>query len=576
MVNKIISKSKKFFSAPQSSVLSAASIIMFMVVASRVLGLIRQRVLAHFFAPSQLSLFFAAFRLPDTIFEVLVFGTFASAFIPVFTKTLKKGNSHAWKTAGIVVNIGLIVFAILAIIASILADDIYAIFAPGFDVSQRAEIVKVARILFAAQGFFVISYVLTGVLESLRRFLVPALAPLFYNIGIILGTIIFVPKLGLLAPAVGVLFGAFSHLLIQLPLATKLGFKFIPAIKPTKEVKQIGRLALPRIIELSFLQISKTVELFLASIISTAAYTYFTFGSTLQLLPVGLFGISIAKAALPTLSSQAESLDKFKKTLFSSLYQIVFLAVPMATILIVLRIPIVRLVYGTEMFTWEATVQTSMVLSAFAVGVVFQSATALLARGFYALHDTKTPVTVSVVTILLVVTTNFLLILGFSLPVWGLAIAFSVGSIFQASALFYLMNRKIKSEFSLKVVTPIIKSAFAAVGAGGVMFILLKIFDRSVWVKRLSFLGKIESTRVIPFEIFVLDTRYTVNLLALTIMVSIIGVFCYFGVSIILKIEEVRIFFKLFRRVFIKHKIAPIPEKEPEPISPPPTDATTT
>lgn len=575
MFNKIISKSKKIFTGPQTSVLSAASVIMIMVVASRVLGLIRQRTLAYFFAPGDLSLFFAAFRLPDMIFEVLVFGTFASAFIPVFTKTLKKGNSKAWETAGIVVNIGLVIFALLAVISALFADNIYTVFAPGFDADQRGQIVKIARILFTAQAFFVVSYVLTGALESLRRFLVPALAPLFYNLGIIVGTILLFPKLGLLAPAVGVFLGAASHLLIQLPLALKLGFRFGSVILPNKQVKEIGKLAAPRVIELAFLQISKTVELFLSSLISTAAYTYFTFGNTLQLLPVGLFGVSIAKAAFPTLASQADSPSKFHKTLTSSLYQIVFLVIPIATILIVLRIPIVRLVYGTEIFSWEATVQTGKVVSAFAVGIVFQAASALLARGFYARSDTKTPVIVSICSILIIVIANFLLISGFSLPVWGLAAAFSVGSFFQAVTLYYLINKRLDERFSLKVLLPFVKSVIAGFGSGAVMFFLVKIFDRSVWVKRLSFLGAIESTKVIAFERFVLDTRYTVNLLVLTVFVSIVGGLIYLGLSVILKNREVYTFIGLVRRIIVKRKVAPIPEEEQEPVAPTPTDTPT-
>src|SRR3990172_6389193 len=383
MMKKIIDRGKKLLFAPQESVLSAATIIMVMVVASRVLGLVRQRTLAHFFAPDELSLFFAAFRLPDLVFEVLVFGTFASAFIPVFTKSLKEGEKNAWRTASVVVNIGLSIFLLFSLLLGLSAHSVYGLFAPGFVGPEREKIVELARLLFAAQGFFVVSYVLTGVLESLRRFLIPALAPLFYNLGIIVGTIFLVPKFGLLAPAIGVLIGAFSHFIIQLPLATRLGFRFIKSIKITKNVKQIGRLAFPRVIELSFLQVSKTVELLLSSLISTAAYTYFTFGNTLQLLPVGLFGTSIAKAALPTLSREADSPEKFGKTLSQSLYQIVFLVIPIATVLIVLRIPIVRLVYGTEIFSWESTVQTGYVVSAFAFGVVFQAATAILARGFY-------------------------------------------------------------------------------------------------------------------------------------------------------------------------------------------------
>jgi putative peptidoglycan lipid II flippase len=548
---------------------------MLMVVASRVLGLVRQRILAHFFTANELSLFFAAFRLPDTIFEVLVFGTFSSAFIPVFTKSLKRGTKEAWQTAGIIVNLGLIMFTILAALSVLSAHNIYSIVTPGFEPWERIQIVKVARLLFAAQGFFVVSYVLTGVLESLRRFLVPALAPLFYNLGIIAGTVLLAPKFGLLAPAIGVLIGAFSHFIIQLPLATRLGFRFIRSIKITKDVKQIGKLALPRVIELSFLQVSKTVELFLSSLISTAAYTYFTFGNSLQLLPVGLFGTSIAKAALPTLSREADSKEKFKKTLESSIYQIVFLVLPIATILIILRIPIVRLVYGTEIFSWESTVQTGLVLSAFAFGVVFQASASVLARGFYALGDTKTPVIISISSIVLIVITGVILILGFSIPVWGLAAAFSLGSFFQATTLFYLINKKLNERFDFQLIFPIIKSAVAALGSGLVMFFLVKIFDRSVWVKRLSFLGKIDATRGVDFESFVLDTRYTANLLVLTIFVSIIGGLVYLVLSVVLRNREVYTFGSLIKRLLIKHKVAPIPEEQ-EPIAPTPEDTTTT
>ena len=179
MVNKIIDKGKKIFTSPQSSVLSAATIIMVMIVASRVLGLVRQRTLAHFFEPSELSLFFAAFRLPDLVFEVLVFGTFSSAFIPVFARSIKIGKEKAWETASIIVNIGVVIFSIVSILLIIGARGLYGVIAPGFDTFELEKIARLARILFAAQGFFVVSYVLTGVLESLKRFLITALSPLF-------------------------------------------------------------------------------------------------------------------------------------------------------------------------------------------------------------------------------------------------------------------------------------------------------------------------------------------------------------------------------------------------------------
>lgn len=559
---------KRLFFSQQTSVFSAATVIMLMIVASRILGLVRQRVLANFFAPGDLALFFAAFRLPDLVFEVLVFGTFASAFIPVFTKALKRGNGEAWRIASTITDIGLLFFVILATLVIIFSRNLYGFIAPGFGLEHRNQIVVLSRILFAAQGFFVVSYVLTAVLESSRRFLVPAIAPLFYNLGIILGTIILSPGLGLMGPVIGVVIGAAFHFLIQLPLAFRLGFRFSPEIRITDDVKKIGKLALPRVIEVSFLQLAKSVELFLASIISTASYTYFTFGNSLQLLPVGIFGTSVAKAALPTLSRQSDSPGEFKKTLFTALYRLVFLVLPISAILIILRIPLVRLVFGTDIFGWEATVQTGMVVSAFGFGVVFQAMAALLARAFYALHDTKTPVVISISAITLNIIADFVLIKTFGLPVWGLAVAFSLGSFIQTAALFILICKKISIKNPLKDLGPMFKSVFASIGSGFAMFVILKVFDRSVWIKRLSFLGKLDVGKSIPFEKFVLDTRYTVNLLILTGFVILVGFLIYLFLSLLFKSEELKYFTGLVRSFFVARKLAQIPQKTTEPITP--------
>ncbi len=574
MFKKIIERGKKIILEPQGSVLSAATLIMFMIVISRILGLVRQRTLAHFFTPDDLSLFFAAFRLPDMIFEVLVFGTFSSAFIPVFSKALKKGNGKAWEIATSVLNIGMILFAVFAILMAIFANQIYGIFAPGYSLADREKIVYIARFLFAAQGLFVMSYVLTGVLESLRHFLIPSLAPLFYNLGIIVGAILFSKDMHLMGPTIGVIIGAFSHFLIQLPVAMKLGFRFKPKIRLDEDVKTIGRLALPRLLEVGFLEVSKVVELFFSSLLSTASYAYFTFGNTLQLLPVGLFGTSIAKAALPTLSRDADDIEKFRKTLLSSLYQLIFLALPVSVFLIVLRIPVVRLVYGTEIFSWTATVQTGYVLSAFAVGVVFQAAISLLSRAFYAQNDTKTPVVISITCILSIIIMDFIFIKILKVEVWGLAMAFTIGSIFQSSVLFYLLNKRYVKMRYKPLTKPFLKSFIASFLAGSSMFLILKIFDRSVWVKRLSFLTKIDATKNLPFEKFVLDTRYTVNLLILTAIVTLIGVLVYIFISAFLKSEELGVFLNLIKRTFIKRQISPIPQKETETIAPTPTETT--
>ncbi|MBI3397294.1 murein biosynthesis integral membrane protein MurJ [Candidatus Woesebacteria bacterium] len=576
MVRNILKSGHKFIIEPQNSILSAASVIMIMIIASRILGLVRQRTLTLFFPAGDLSLFFAAFRLPDLIFEVLVYGTFSSAFIPVFSKALKKGDSVAWEVAGRVVNIGLLIFGMFAIVFSIFAPSIYSLLAPGYSVSETKEIANLARLLFAAQGFFIVSYVLTGVLESLRRFFLPALAPIFYNLGIIFGTIALSPHFGLFGPAIGVVIGAFAHLFIQLPLALKLGFRFTSIISPNDEVKEIGRLSLPRFADLSVEQIEKTAELFLASLISRGSYTYFTLATSLQILPVNLFGTSLAKAALPMLSQVSDSPERFRKILFTTLNHIIFLVMPLVAVFVVLRIPIIRIAFGSKKFDWASTVETSVVLTAFSLGIVFQAASAILERGFYALHDTKTPVKISIVTISLMVIIDFILVRGFGLPVWALAASFSVGVMIQSIALFYLLNKKIGQDSVLTMLKPSFKSGISSVGAGFVMFFLLKFFDRSVWIKKLSFLGLFGSPSTLPFESFVLDTRYTVNLLILSVLVSLVGLLVYVLICIILRSEEVWYFIKVVKRIISKPISTSILPAEKESVSPPIEDNSAT
>lgn len=571
-MNDIIAKGKKLINSQQNTVLSAATLIMVMIVVSRVLGLVRQRVLANYFAPGDLSLFFAAFRLPDTIFEVLVFGTFSSAFIPVFTKALKEGEKRAWEIAGRVVTIGLMLFFVIALVFFVWAPQIYSSIAPGFGEAETLKIASLARILFAAQGFFVVSYVLTGVLESSRRFLVPALAPLFYNLGIILSTVFLAPAMGLMAPAIGVVVGAMVHFLIQYPLSRKLGFRFVWDLKPDDGVKKIGELALPRVIDLAFDQIGKTTELFLSSLISQASYAYYTFANTLQLLPVTLFGTSLAKAVLPLLSRADGNKNEFKKILKIAMFQAMFLSMPLAVALIVLRIPIVRLVYGTKIFDWEATVQTGMVLSVYALGVTFQTLMSILSRSFFALHDTKTPVKISFIGLALLITGDFVLVKAFNLPVWALAASFSFSVFIESIILTILIHKKIGDVINAGFFGHIGRIILAATGSGMSMYLLLKVFDRSVWIKKLSFLSGLDVVNNFPFQKFVLDTRYAGNLLILTILVFLIGMVVYILISLVLKIPETRYFLGIFKKLILKKIIPAIPAKETEPVSPITTD----
>jgi len=567
MVKKIFQKSSNFFTKRQKTILSAAMIIMVTIAASRILGLVRNRVLAHFFSVETLSIYFAAFRIPETIFEILVFGTFSSAFIPTFTSYIsQKKRDEAWYVASVSLNMAFLIFLLFAIIIFILAKPLYHLIAPGFSDQQTLEIANLSRILLAAQAFFVLSYFLTSVLESLQRFLVPALAPILYNLGIILGAVFLSSKFGIYAPVLGAVAGAFFHFLIQLPLAFWLGFRPKLSLNFSHPgVREIGRLALPRIIELSFLQIGKVAELFLASLVSVAAYTYYTFANSLALLPIGLFGISIAKASLPTLSYQSAKGDfkQLGETLISLINQVVFLILPSAVFLAVLRIPVVRLVFGAARFTWESTVQTGYTLSAFSVGIFAQALIYPLTRAFWALHDTKTPVKISISAILINILLGAIFILVFKMPIWTLALAFSLASLIQVVVLFTFLRRRLPGLEKLKVILPFLKIAFSSLVSGGLMFFLLKVLDRSAWDKRLSFLKWIGLKLPTTFDHFVLDTRYTLNLILLTFFVGFMGIAAFLFLSWILKVEEVA----LLKRLIIKLKR---PKILPETITPPP------
>jgi putative peptidoglycan lipid II flippase len=368
--------------------------------------------------------------------------------------------------------------------------------------------------------------------------------------------------------------GAFAHFIIQYPLSRKLGFRFTLDFKPDEGVKKIGQLALPRVIDLAFDQLGKSTELFLSSIISQASYTYYTFANTLQLLPVTLFGTSLAKAVLPMLSRVEGDLRQYRKILLSAIYQAMFFTLPLSAALIALRVPVVRLVYGTKIFDWDATLQTGTILSVFAVSIVSQTLMSVLARAFFALHDTKTPVIVSFIGLSILVIGDFTLVKGFHLEIWALAASFAASTIVEAIILLVLINKKVGSIVNSKFLIHTLKIFSATIISGTAMFFMLKIFDKSVWVKKLSFLSGVDAARTFPLEKFMLDTRYTGNVIILTGMTFLIGAIIYTLLSLLFRIDEASYFLSAAKKLIVKRMLPPIPPKEQEPITPT-TDAQT-
>ena len=345
----------------------------------------------------------------------------------------------------------------------------------------------------------------------------------------ILGTVAFSKQLGIYAPAWGVTVGAFFHLLIQIPVLKNVGFShsFKLSLKD-KGFREILTLTPPRIVSVLIANMLATINNSLAILISSSSVVLLKFANQLEFFPVNLFGISIASAVLPTLSNQVdeEGFDKFKKTFVTSLHQMLFLVIPASVILLVLRIPTVRIVYGVSNFPWEATVKTSYALAFFSLSIFAQSSVYLLTRAFYALKDTKTPVAVSAVTVVINVLLSLIFIKGLGFGVWSVALSYSITSIIDMGAMLYLLNKKLGGFDWDSLMIPFTKISFSAILMGFSLYIPLKLLDEVVF-----------------------DTTRTINLLVLTGIAGAAGMTTYLILTKLFKVEEIELFYKLLRKL---------------------------
>ncbi|MCL4339066.1 murein biosynthesis integral membrane protein MurJ [Patescibacteria group bacterium] len=528
---KLFKHTLRILTHRQNSVFSAASIIMVTVALSRVLGLFRDRLLAARFTPSDLGIYYAAFRLPNMIFELLVMGVLATAFIPVFTDHLdNKGKEAAFKMAASLINVGLVIFVIFSLPVVFFARQISMLLAPGFDGHEITLMASFTQIMILAQVFpLIIGNFFTGILESFRNFIIPSLAPVVYNVGIILGIIFLTPFLGLYAPVIGVVIGAVLFTVIQVPLVLSLGYKHHWSLSLSNPgTREVGKLMLPRTLGLAVSQIDATVDLILSTLLGAASVTVFNFAQHLQQVPIGLFGASIAQATLPSLSSlyAKKNMDEFKNTFLAAFHQILFLVIPISAILIVLRIPMVRLVFGAStLFDWNSTVITGKTLAYFSISLFAQSLIQLLARAFYALHDTKTPVVIGGVSVGLNTVLSLIFVLNLHMDVWSLGLSTSIASIAQIILLTFFLDRKVGSFAKIEFILPAVKIFLSGIVTGVVLYIPMKLLDQLVF-----------------------DTTKTINLLFLTGIATLAGMSVYLFLSWFLEVPQISVFYKMIKR----------------------------
>ena len=515
----------------QTSILSGAAIIMATMMFSKILGLVRDRLLAHVFPPDKIDIFWAAFRLPDLIFQIAILGALSVAFIPVFTEHLEsKGKKDALEMAGAILNVSLAIFTVATILIFIFAKPLVSlIIAPGFSPDRQDQVVSLTQIILFGQIILVFGSFFIGILQSFQRFIIPALAPIFYNLGIILGIVFLSNPFGIKGAAIGVIIGAILHASIQFPLVYSLGFRFrFPPKFFHKGVKEIMQLMSVRTIGLAAEQVNETVGVALASLAAIGSITYLTFAQHLQVVPIGLFGATLAQAALPILSYERARgrIEEFKVTLLTTLHQILFLALPATAILIVIRIPVVRLVFGASQFDWEATVLTGLTVAYLAIGLSAQAISLLLVRGFYALKDTKTPVLVSLIVVFINITLSVYFIKFLKLEVWGIGLANSIAAIISATLLFWALHFRV-GKFNLTLVlAPFLKMLMAAIIMGVALYIPIKLLDQVIF-----------------------DTTRTINLLILTGLSSLFALTIYVLLVWFLKVRELNTYMELLKRV---------------------------
>jgi putative peptidoglycan lipid II flippase len=431
------------------SVVEAAGMIGVATFSSRILGFIRDMVLARLFgATPAADAFFVAYRIPNLLRELFAEGSMSSAFIPVFTEyqTLRS-KRDAWELASAVFTTLLTVVTGITIIGIVAASGIVWLLAPGFhdDPVKLGMTTLLTRIMFPYLIFISLAALAMGILNSLRAFAAPAFSPVFFNIFIIGCAYFLSPTLPepILGVAIGVVAGGAAQFAMQLP-GLKLrgmlfGFRFEPG---HAGVRRIGWLMVPSLLGLSVTQINITVSTVLSSFFAGGP-TYLFYGMRLIQFPLGIFGVALATAILPTLSSQAarQALDELRTTLGFGLRMILFIILPAMLGLILLREPIVHLFFEHGSFTHDDTVATATAVLCYAVGLWAFAGVRIIVSAFYSLQDTKTPAMTAAVA----VGANVVLSLIFMRPlgVAGLALATAVAAMLNGAILVAVLNRRL-------------------------------------------------------------------------------------------------------------------------------------
>lgn len=498
-----------------------------MIVVSRIFGFLRYHALATYFNKEELDIFFASFRIPDLIFEVLITGAFTSSFIPIFIR-YQADRQELDENVSSIINFILVLTIVAVIILFLIMDWLIPVITPGFSIEKNRLVIFYSRILLVGQlPILIFASILTGLGQANKIFFLTSLGPILYNIVIILVTMFLAPAFDLMAPIIGVVAGGIVFFVVQLPLFFKSNFSYRLLLKKTSGLIEFIRMTIPRVITVAVSQIDATVDLTLATLLGNGAYTVFYLAQRLQLLPVSVVGIAFGQASLPYLSEiyQQKKMDDLKKIIIESILKLFFFTIPVASFFIFARTPIVRIFFGGEKFDWGATVDTAVALSYFALSLPFHTIYYFLTRCFYSVMDTKTPFIISVVSVVINTVLSLVFVMYFKFPVWSLAISFSVSMIVNVLILYFILNKRLQGFNASFLVFETVKMMAATFISSVAAYYLMKLLDGLIF-----------------------DTTRTINVFFLLLIGAVVFSAIYLFLSWLFDVQEIYLVSKLLLR----------------------------
>jgi putative peptidoglycan lipid II flippase len=421
---------------------------------SRILGVVREQVLAAFFgAGNAMDAYNVAYRIPNLVRDLFAEGAMSSAFVPTFTRHLAtEGRASAWRLGNLVINGLMVITAGLVILGIVFAEPLVALFASAYrEVPGKLELtVFLTRLMLPFLTFVALAAAFMGMLNSLHRFFIPALSPAMYNVATITCALVLVPLMPgmglppITAIAIGSLIGGAAQLAVQWPALRREGFRYRPVLDWRDEsLRRVLVLMGPGTIGLAATQVNVFVNTVLATGEGTGAVSWLNYAFRLMYLPIGLFGVSIATATLPAVSRHAAHRDEpaARRTIADGLTLMLVLNVPATVGLIVLATPIVRVIFERAAFTPADTAATAAAVRFYALGLVGYSIVRIASPVFYALGQNRTPVMISVATVLANALLNVALVrvMGYQ----GLALGTSIAALFNAALLMFFLRRRL-------------------------------------------------------------------------------------------------------------------------------------